>query len=723
MTATTKLGLLALTARPETIAAHAIAGLPEYGTRVAEFDVWRQGYAGAAVQVLKAGTTTLADLYSDPGLTIAVSNPQILATLNQDGVTYGKFTTPIYVAEAYSLLIDDTDQTGVQRLGLVSVAGEDVSGAVVRSTRGSYDRTLADWLDDDINASGYGALGTSATVNTATLTAAIAAASGQSGGVVLVPRGNFIITSLTLPAGVVLRGRGRGVTTLRSTEADAVVTLEGDRAGLSNLTLDGVNSVAGSIGVYAVGIDGSVLDGVTIKRFNTGIEFRGGRRQAWFSLDLDSNIIGAELRGDADVSADSLGDQFRELVWIGGKVSSSTSYGVRLVFEDQLVADNQIMGVEFSGNVVGLQVLGARQTGLSACRFDTNTSHLVVGDDTDITMVASNTVDGLRFDGGSFLTGGIVVSGTAQNIVLTGTDLNDVDWVMTNPSYPVSLVDCREDTSCTYSGTAGRLFRSGSNRRGVTSDLVTTNNTATVLWETTLGHGEYLRVEAKVIARRKNGRARSSWDLAVGAFRPGATLAYDGQTANFTVGTVLIGTTSSAYATIIADSDSGATGTLTLRDVNGTFQDNEEITDDTGVAFVNGTLTGSSAQVWGSSVTNLTTAQIGSGTIGYGTQTANYGVGKTLTGATSGATAYIEADTDTGSSGTLTLSNISGVFSSAELMTDNSSTPGSATSSGLLTADYACTFNTSGGNLRLVVTGASSHTVNWLADLSVTRTN
>lgn len=79
-------------------------------------------------------------------------------------------------------------------------------------------------------------------------------------------------------------------------------------------------------------------------------------------------------------------------------------------------------------------------------------------------------------------------------------------------------------------------------------------------------------------------------------------LAYDGQTANFTAGKTLTGSSTKDVGIIVKDSDSGATGTLTLRDVkpygNGTnvlgaFEDNETITDSNstpGTAVVNGTL-------------------------------------------------------------------------------------------------------------------------------------
>jgi hypothetical protein len=76
------------------------------------------------------------------------------------------------------------------------------------------------------------------------------------------------------------------------------------------------------------------------------------------------------------------------------------------------------------------------------------------------------------------------------------------------------------------------------------------------------------------------------------------TLAYDAQTANFTVGATLTGGTSGATATIVVDSDSGATGTLTLDNIDGVFQDNETITDSAGgSATANGAVSYATAAI------------------------------------------------------------------------------------------------------------------------------
>ena len=70
------------------------------------------------------------------------------------------------------------------------------------------------------------------------------------------------------------------------------------------------------------------------------------------------------------------------------------------------------------------------------------------------------------------------------------------------------------------------------------------------------------------------------------------------------------------------------------------------------------------------------------GTLAYQTQTGNFAAGLVLTGGTSTATALIESDSDAGTTGTLTLSNISGTFSTAETITDTGT--GSAAANGIL---------------------------------------
>jgi hypothetical protein len=62
------------------------------------------------------------------------------------------------------------------------------------------------------------------------------------------------------------------------------------------------------------------------------------------------------------------------------------------------------------------------------------------------------------------------------------------------------------------------------------------------------------------------------------------TFTYGSQSANFTVGRILVGATSGAYGEVLVDVDGGSTGTLTVNTLSGTFQNAEAITDSAGGA-------------------------------------------------------------------------------------------------------------------------------------------
>ena len=57
------------------------------------------------------------------------------------------------------------------------------------------------------------------------------------------------------------------------------------------------------------------------------------------------------------------------------------------------------------------------------------------------------------------------------------------------------------------------------------------------------------------------------------------TLSYDAQTGNFTAGLILTQTPSGATARIVIDDDDGTTGTLTIRNITGTFVNDQVIAD------------------------------------------------------------------------------------------------------------------------------------------------
>ncbi len=70
----------------------------------------------------------------------------------------------------------------------------------------------------------------------------------------------------------------------------------------------------------------------------------------------------------------------------------------------------------------------------------------------------------------------------------------------------------------------------------------------------------------------------------------------------------------------------------------------------------------------------------------YDNQTVDFGVGNMLAGVTSGATAVIGADSDSGTTGSLTLENLVGVFLDNEIITDDGG--GSATANGTVGGKY-----------------------------------
>lgn len=59
-----------------------------------------------------------------------------------------------------------------------------------------------------------------------------------------------------------------------------------------------------------------------------------------------------------------------------------------------------------------------------------------------------------------------------------------------------------------------------------------------------------------------------------------AALAYDGQSTNFTVGRTLTGGTSGAHGVLVEQTDAGATGTVILNEIVGSFVNNDALTED-----------------------------------------------------------------------------------------------------------------------------------------------
>ncbi len=577
--------------------------------RIAEFDIWRPGYGGAVVSVFVAGTTTLASIYTNEALSIAADNPQTLSAMEAaGGVRYGKFAAPLYTAQSYYLSIDGIEDTGIVRPAFSSLDGEDTSAALVTPPSSSYAVTVAAAVGRQVNAANFGDFvagsGGVAATNTATLNLAIAALS--SGGFVNIGAGLYKVNDIDIPEGVVLRGQGVDATILQSVLGAESFTIVGDICGFKDLTLDGNSLSGGSIGVKSVGYSGVVFENVKITRFQMGLYIKGGSGFFWDNLTIINVETAGQLFGETTV--------FQDLLWVGGLVSTATTLGIKMSYEDQMCQNITFVGVGFEDCVgEAIFINGAQNIKFVGCHGSGNTKIAKIMDDT-ATLTPATSVQNdaiiVQFIGGRFDAGTFEVRDTAQDVCLKDMTLKNVTFVMTTPILNFLVLENCYETGVTITGEATKLIRSTTSQNG-SSFGVTTTNVATKAWAITLLPGQEVYLVGKVIGKGRNVAQRAIYHIAVGAYRPGSALAYDAQTANFTAGAVVTGASSGATARIQADADGGTTGTLTLIDILGDFLDNEIITDNNGTpgsATVNGVLTPSGASLDTVGVTSQRTA-------------------------------------------------------------------------------------------------------------------
>lgn len=572
--------------------------------RISEFDIWRPGYGGAEVSIMVAGTTDLAPVFTDEALTQSAPNPQTLSSRSDpDGTNYGKFEFPLYTDESYFLDIADIEETGIQRPPLTSLVGEDASAATVTPTGSDQAITVADLVARQVYAANYGLLVTgesgSAATNTATINLAIAALT--NGGEVILPSGKVKVNSLNVPSNIILCGQGKTSTILESILGATSFTITGNRAGFRKLTLDGNSLTADSVGILSVGNDETFFDEVMVKRFDTGMSFKGGSAHRWTDFSIENCDTGAKLHGDMNAGGGNNGDAFESLLWTGGKVTVCSTAGLDLSYEDALCRNINLCGVGFEDNTgTALKLNGSQFHQLDGCWFSGNTVNVDIQDDDAILLgaeVGDNQVIGVRFNGGFIDGGDFTVTDTAQEVILDTMRINNVEFNMNTPilNY-LYLLNCTE-SAVAIVGEGTKILRKRQTANGEGFGI-TTGNVATKAWSYTLEPGQIVAANARVIGKQRNGTDRAVYFLACGAYRPASTLAYDTQTANYTVGDILTGASSGATARIVADSDSGATGTLSLTDIVGVFLDNETITGSSGgSAKVNGILSNSNVSL------------------------------------------------------------------------------------------------------------------------------
>ncbi len=586
-------------------------------TRVELFDIWQAGYGGATVHVKNPDDDTDLPLYYDYAMTEEAGNPQVLASYAERSVSYGKFSRPLYTTGAYYFIINSIDRTAIIRPGIVSLDDEDASDALATATGGTEARTLADHFADFIQVEDFGEFlpssnpDASSGTNNTTLEAAIGVAAARGGGYVQVPEGTYDFTDFTIPANVILKGQGSGVTELQSVIASEAITLGGDSAGLEDITINGVSNQANSVGVYMKAQDYSRMRRVRIENFDTGLHMQGGNYALWEDFSIDACVDGALLHGDDDAGGGADGDACMHNSWKGGVVSNCTSLGVELKDVDMKCWHNTLSGIGFLDNTgTALHVDGARWTRLEDdCWFSGNTDDISIEDGGDADRVAENTIVGFHMRGG-VISSDMTFTGKCQDVVFDGVEFADGTYTFTTVQNNILTQDCTESGDVALAGGDATKWTRARRQLGdfPASAGVTTDNVATEAWSYNLAPGEKIHVEAVVIANGRNTIDYAMYHIAQSAQRPGSTLNYDAQSANFTAGAILTGGTSGATARIVADTDGGATGTLVLRDIVGAFVDNEALTDSiTGVAVCNGTLTHQNAALLGS-ITSIETA-------------------------------------------------------------------------------------------------------------------
>lgn len=565
--------------------------------RVFEFDVFKPAYGGASVKVYDGGTQNLATLYVDIAKSSTLANPQILTNVTLNGVAGGKFAQPVYIDGSYELEIDGSETTGIERDTIVTLTGEDASGAEVQATGGTRLETLANLFGIIVYAHHHGAIGPgeSAATNDATITAAAGVVSGRNGGCVIVPTGTIPFNDLSLGAGVKICGHGVDSTILQSTTGAKVIEITGDDAGLMNLTLDGVSKVASSIGIEA--IDKRIfLENVVVKRFATGIHCKGMEQGKWHDLTISDCTDGLKGHGDTDAGGGAGGAAFQFLNWTGGLVELCSGIGVDLSYEDALCHHNTLEHVGFERQTgTALRVNGARFGAFPGCWWKNNIIDLDVLDDTD-TTVDDNKVVGLHFPDVYIDGTAINIKDTAQDVVFERAEITGACTItLTTPTNAILCLDCNIGANVTLAGSAEKWTQRRRINHGGVAGLTTDGSDVTA-WSFTLERGQLGIFEAKVTGNQRDGINRALYHFGAMVVRPGSTLDYDAQTGNFTVGLIITGAGSGATARITADADAGAAGTLTLRDIVGTFDDGEVITDtSTGSADVNGTITDNNA--------------------------------------------------------------------------------------------------------------------------------
>lgn len=241
----------------------------------------------------------------------------------------------------------------------------DVNGGTVAGT-------IRDEGGAGFDVKAYGATGDGTTDDTTAIGLAYAAAT--PGGVLYFPPGNYKFSTLTISTnGVILRGAGRGATTLSTTTlGGTAITLSGDDTGIEDMTVDVVGTaVSPQISVAMSGARAKMLR-VSFTDWFRGVYVTG------VSNTLEGVILTSAASG-AEYGVKTFGGSLNTIV-DGATVTATVAAGIYLD-EQGLYSTLRNAYVTVSGNSTALYVTSAYATVQDSVFYGAGAGYAVHVDD------------------------------------------------------------------------------------------------------------------------------------------------------------------------------------------------------------------------------------------------------------------------------------------------------------------------------------------------------
>lgn len=571
----------------------------------------------------------------------------------------------------------------------------DATADTVTATGSTTERTMADRFGEIANILDFGGLpytdgGTSAGDSSDALTAALATGKPVYLPAIKGQKTVYDIKDIDIPDGAVIRGEG-GVS--YASQIDTKVILRkrtGAAYGLnlsntsgwhfSNFLLDGVDkSVAMMDLVTADGYRGR-MDGVIVRQSNNGY---GDGTRYWHGSRLNycvftengghgiANLVDSYVGHTQVAASDSQGIQCasgsNDTNYINCKVEFNLGHGYsffscqNITIVGGVIDRNYKVGTRFAGTANNISVTGTI--------YRRNGRNGVSGENAHIS-----------FDGSS-------VTGINIANIQTKTGADDDGSGPDTPAYAVAVVS--GDPS----------FKVEGNLSGCITDVLTgTFPDATAQIVDT--SGTYSEESNGLSINRRDGEQFIVRKAASVANKDSDDIVLDNMDA--------LADYSTRYREVIITSRQQSATDRQFCKLGIVFG------KETGAATVEG------IEILQQGGTNNSFFSTALNALDYDAQTGNFTTTDTLTGGSSGATATIDADADGGTTGTLTLSGISGNFSDNETITD--ATTGSATSNGTLYykdgTHLAVTVNSTGTQLTLAVINGSGQQQHYVARMA-----